>query len=350
MAQFDGRAMIEQQSVATSSRLLALSVRCVALVGAYCGVDVQAAELRLTGNTVIRFADVREGAEAVARRDDYIRQMSPIDRQIRLQTDRNVSEAEFAAFAASHVRPWQPEEIEMLTPLVSSLQKKLAAWKLTLPPVVLLVKTTGREESGAAYCRGNAIVLSQNMINGGQGTLEKVLPHEVFHILSSHNPALREALYQIIGFRACNEVLLPEGWRERKITNPDAPVNNHYITVNLAERSGAELMPVLLSKFERYDAARGGTLFSYLDFKLLLLENDGDQRRAAIVDGKPVLLEPGSVPGFLDQVGRNTTYLIHPEEILADNFVFLINGRINLATPRVVAEMGKLLQSPAERE
>jgi hypothetical protein len=52
------------------------------------------------------------------------------------------------------------------------------------------------------------------------------------------------------------------------------------------------------------------------------------------------------VPGFAEQVGRNTTYIIHPEEILADNFVLLIDGRINLPTQRVVEEMGKVLQAP----
>jgi hypothetical protein len=33
------------------------------------------------------------------------------------------------------------------------------------------------------------------------------------------------------------------------------------------------------------------------------------------------------VEDFLEQVGRNTRYVIHPEEILAENFALLITGK-----------------------
>ncbi len=331
--------------------VLARSARGMALLAACCGLRAAqaAVELPLTDGSVLRFAEIDEGAQALAKRDDYILQLSPFDRQVRLRAERAVSPDEFAAFAASHVRSWRADEIEKLTPLVAQLRQKLQPWKLPLPERVLLVKTSGREESGAAYCRGPAIVLPEAMVAAPKSALERVLPHEVFHILSSHNPSLREALYGVIGFHACNEVTLPQSLAERKITNPDAPLNNHYIQV---EEGGQpmELMPVLVSKSDRYEPARGGSLFSYLDFKLLALTDDGGTRRAALSDGKPILLEPSKVEGFMDQVGRNTNYLIHPEEILADNFVFLVNGRIDLPTPRVVTEMGNVLQQASGRK
>ncbi|MBI3838322.1 MAG: hypothetical protein HY288_10375 [Planctomycetia bacterium] len=156
--------------------------------------------------------------------------MSPFDRQVRLKTDRDVSEPEFLAFLPQHVLPWEENDIRKLSPLIAALEAKLRPWKLKLPSVVLLVKTTGREEGGAAYCRGQAIVLPQNMIDGPREHLEKILPHEVFHNLSSQNPELREKLYAIIGFRSCNEVQLPEPLRAKRITNPDAPVTGFLRT------------------------------------------------------------------------------------------------------------------------
>jgi hypothetical protein len=305
-----------------------------------------ASDLPLGEATVVRFADVRHGVSALTQRDDYIRQLSPFDRQVRVKTDRDVSEGDFSAFLAQHVLPWEENDIRRLTPLIAALEGKLRTWKLRLPPVVLLVKTSGREEGGAAYCRGPAIVLPQNMIDGPREQLEKVLPHEVFHVLSSQNPQLREKLYAIIGFQACNEVPLPEPLAARKITNPDAPVNDHFISLSIANRN-VECMPVLFSKSDRYEAQRGGNLFSYLDFKLMELENDGGVRRAALRLGQPVLLDPASAPGFYQQIGRNTSYVIHPEEILAENFVLLVNGRINVPTPRVVEAMGTVLQDAA---
>ncbi len=312
----------------------------VALACCGCSLAV-AVDVPLTDGTLVRFADVREGAAALARRDDYLDRLSPFDRQVRLKTDRDVSPDEFAAFVSSHVRPWTDEEIARLTTLLEELAGKLRPWKLKLPPVILLIKTTGQEEGGAAYCRGAAIVLPQNMVDNRRGDIKKILPHEVFHVLSSHNPELRRRLYAIIGFRPSNEVQLPEPLRARKITNPDAPLNNYYIT---ADGGTTEWMPVLISKSARYDPARGGSLFSYLDFKLMQLADDAGIRRPALKDGKPILVEPLDVPDYGRQIGQNTKYIIHPEEILADNFVHLVDGRIDLPTPRIVEEMGGVLQ------
>ncbi len=318
-------------------------LRCLALVGA-CS-PAMAVDIPLTDSTVLRFADVREAREALTKRDDFIAALSPFDRQVRLKSDRDVSEQDLLAYIPLHVLPWTAADQALLTPLIESMAAKLKHWKLNLPPVIWLVKTDGQEDSRAAYCRGPAIVLPANMLANKR--LDTILPHELFHVLSNQNPELRQKLYNSIGFQKCNEVALPGPLAARKITNPDAPLNNQYITVVQNGRQ-MELMPVLFSKSSRYDAARGGTLFAYLEFKLMALENDNGMRRAAVVEGRPLFFEPGSVPGFAEQVGTNTDYIIHPEEILADNFVFLIDGRVDLPSPRVVQEMGRILQEAAE--
>ncbi len=307
---------------------------------------VRGAEVQIGRQTLVRFAELRPGIEAITRRDAYILQMSRFDRQARLKTNRTVSQAELLAFISQHVQPWRSEEIARVSGRLEALAKKLEPWKLRLPAVVLLVKTDGAEEGGAAYCRGPVIVLPQQMVDGPLDKLDRVLPHEVFHVLSNQNPKLREALYASIGFHACNEVLLPQGLADRKITNPDAPVNDHYITAT-ENGQAMELLPVLLSNSPTYDPLRGGSLFKYMEFKLLRLENDNGTRRAALVDDQPVLYAPANVPDFGRQIGKNTNYIIHPDEILADNFVFLVNGRIDLPSPQVVEAMGNILQAAA---
>jgi hypothetical protein len=324
-------------------------ILCAAATAVGSSWAIAATEIPFAPGTVVRFADVDEAVRALTARDDYVKRLSPFDRQVRPRTDRDVSEDELLAFIGQHAVPWSDAEIQKLTPLVEALAKKAAPWKLPLPPVVLLVKTTGREEGGAAYCRGPAIVLPQNMVDGGAARLANILPHELFHVVSSHNPKLREALYASIGFHPCNEVALPEALAARKMTNPDAPVNNHFITVTQDGRQ-IELVPVLFSKTPRYDAAKGGNLFAYLSFKLMQVADDGGEKRAVLADGNPVLYDPANVPGYHEQIGGNTRYIIHPEEVLADNFVFLLDGRIDLPTPRVIERMGKILQPPEAKE
>jgi hypothetical protein len=44
-----------------------------------------------------------------------------------------------------------------------------------------------------------------------------------------------------------------------------------------------------------------------------------------------------SIANFYEQIGTNTTYIIHPNEILADNFVLLALWRNNKST---ISELG----------
>ncbi|MCY2928704.1 MAG: hypothetical protein NTV86_04265 [Planctomycetota bacterium] len=52
---------------------------------------------------------------------------------------------------------------------------------------------------------------------------------------------------------------------------------------------------------------------------------------------------------YLAKVGANTSYIIHPDETLADNFALLLLGRSQTSgvpTPRLLAAMHRLLSAP----
>ena len=59
---------------------------------------------------------------------------------------------------------------------------------------------------------------------------------------------------------------------------------------------------------------------------------------------QPVLASPEEVSGFFEQVGRNTKYVIHPEEILADNFALLILDEHNVPSPEILQKMRLILE------
>jgi hypothetical protein len=54
-------------------------------------------------------------------------------------------------------------------------------------------------------------------------------------------------------------------------------------------------------------------------------------------------LDPKGVESYHEQIGRNTNYIIHPEEVLADNFMMLVQGNRDVPTPRILDEMRKAL-------
>ena len=54
-----------------------------------------------------------------------------------------------------------------------------------------------------------------------------------------------------------------------------------------------------------------------------------------------LLLKPDDVPDYFAKIGRNTGYIIHPEEVLAENFVLLVRGKSDVPTPRKSEESTK---------
>ena len=191
------------------------------------------------------------------------------------------------------------------------IQKRLESFSLPFPEKILIIKTTGLEEGGAAYTRGNAVILPMSENSGNVSDLQKNIAHELFHVLTRANPILRERLYAVIGFAKCDEVEFPAKLAHRKITNPDAPKNDHCIRVK-AERTECWAIPILYSRTEKYDPKSGGTLFNYLEFQLLLVERSGASSVKALYDGRnPRLVDADRVSGFFEQVGREHR-LHHP--------------------------------------
>ncbi len=273
-------------------------------------------------------------------KDDFIQRLSPFDRSARMKTDRSVSESELLDFIGRNVADWTKEEMQTVRAAIEAIQPLFRDLPLALPPTVRLIKTTGAEEGNAAYTRAAAIVFPKSEFAKSQKDLQKLICHELFHILSRHNPELRERLYGIIGFTKCNEIKLPPDLALRKITDPDAPRNDHFIRLR-TDGHESLAVPILLSSAKTYDTKRGGEFFDYLQFQFLVVEKSSDSQNfeAAYEGLSPRLVGIQQVSGFMEQVGRNTNYLIHPEEILADNFALLVLNEQNVASPEILQKM-----------
>jgi hypothetical protein len=319
------------------------SALVLALVGAASSAVFAEDRVEIRSGTTVEFGDAAACARVLSTRDVFVRAMSPFDRSARLKTDRDVSESEYLAFVARQAMDWTSSEKLRVMPILESFRAKTAALNLRFPPLILLLKTTGLEEGMAAYCRGPAIVIPAKLIDGDQTQLEPLIFHELFHVYRSHNPAERSALYKIVGFHVCPEIVLPPELSARKITNPDAPLLDSFIQVR-AGNSSVAATPVLFARTKRYDTKTGGEFFDSMVFKLLILARpDSGFQPALLPDGGADLRSPADIPDYLDQIGRNTKYIIHPDEILADNFVLMINQVSSVPTPRIPQSMRTLL-------
>lgn len=280
----------------------------------------------------LAFANIDQARQILATRDTFVERMSPFDRAARLKTNRVVTETEYLAFAASAALGWEEAERRVISAAYDQVQAKIRALRLPLPPKIFVVKTTGQEEGGTVYTRQTAVMIPRSKVGDN---LPRLFAHELFHIASRANPALAERLYGIIGFTRCTEASYPATLAARKLTNPDAPRNDYCIGLTLDGRSVAAT-PILFSRAESYDPARGGEFFDYLQLGLLVRAEPG----AALSTEKVVGLQ--QVKGFFEQVGQNTQYVIHPEEILADNFALLVLD-MNVPSPAVLIGLRRAL-------
>lgn len=303
-------------------------------------------EVKLTSLTSVRFASADEGRAVLTAADAFTAGLSRFDIQCRMKTDREVQLADWKRFVAEHVRTWEPAEMEAVTQSLTRLSERLGDFRLPLPTTLLLVRTNGDEEGGAAYTRGTAIILPTRVLAYQPNQLDRLLAHELFHILSRHDGATRVKLYRIIGFESCEPIDPPSSLAPRRITNPDAPLIDCTIELpvtNIKDVKTVTAAPILYST-RPYDAARGGSLFEYLTFRLFVVEQQGGRWQPVLARGEPFVIDPRKEPAFLDKVGRNTSYIIHPDEILADNFVRLVMGDKDLETPRIIEEMRRALR------
>jgi hypothetical protein len=317
---------------------------CLSLVVTCTFIETCLGDIRLGDSTAVLFATVEQGKQILSAQDDFVKCLSPFDRSARLKTDKDVSETEFLEFVGRNVLPWTDGEKQKVESAFSDLQARLKVLSLPFPKTIYMVKTTGDEEGRAPYTRGCAVIMPQNELEGNASTVEKLICHELFHVLTRANPDLRERLYELIGFSKCNEIEFPPKLKSRKITNPDAPRNDHYIRLQL-DGKVVSAVPILFSSVEKYDVARGGEFFDYLQFRLLLVEQiAGSSDFKPVYDGQnPKLVGVEDVSGFVEQVGKNSEYLIHPEEILADNFRMLVLQEQDVPSPDILRKMKEVL-------
>lgn len=300
------------------------------------------ADVTVDGRSQVVFASEEKAREILTTHDEFVKNMSPVDRQLRLQANRPVDLEEYLKFVEEQATEFRAPEIAEITAILASLRPQLRTYQGSWPDTVTFVRTTGREENKAPHCRGNAIILPASRL-GSPEPLRQIIVHELFHILSRQPDAPRKELYSIVGFDQTSPIPLPQDLLHRKITNPDAPTIDCVLTVG-APGKETHFAPVLTSKQANYETLENTSLFKELVFQLMPVTRTDDRWRPADETAGRRMWNANEVPELLTKAGRNTTYIIHPEEILADNFAHLVLETPDLPDPWVVQAIDKVLR------
>jgi hypothetical protein len=302
---------------ATAAARLAAALLIGTLLGAAHAEDAP------LGATRVRFASVAEGQAVLGRSDAWVEATSDFQRAAVLGVAAPVSTERLLAFSAATVLPWPADQEARWRLALEHIAPRLRELRVPLPDEILLIDTDGRDAAGAPYTRGRAVVLpSASIPSGARGPGDEfLLAHELFHVVSRHDPALATRLYRTIGFESAAPLEWPPAWLPLRIANPDAPFDRHAMAVTIDDRP-TRVMPLLVAR--RSDLAPGESFFSVMDVRLLEVATEDGRTVAVLRDGQPLWHAPGRVSDYLDKLGGNTAYIIHPEETMADNFALLV--------------------------
>lgn len=289
------------------------------------------------------FLDRKDGARVLAGEDEFTRSLSDFDRSARLKTSEKVSTKEYLDFVSRQSLDWTDSEIERFRMIIGRVKESLTGYDIRIPGKMYFIKTTGDEEGNAVYCRGlNAVVLpGKKTADLSDDNLQTLLTHELFHIYSKNNLDKREQLYKIVGFYKTQPLVLPAELEPLNITNPDSVVRNYYFATEIGGEK-INVMPVLLATGP-YDEKKGGRIFDYLQLVFFAVETKGNSSVLVKKDGQYVSYTMQQIPDFAGKIGKNTKYIIHAEEILAENFK-LMAVKQDVPSPEIIEQMQSVLK------
>jgi hypothetical protein len=286
--------------------------------------------------SVVAFVDSLAAVEAIVtdETDGFFEQIQQTDIEIQMKRstpfpDRGAAIRAYKSFLKTQVSNWTFQEKDSLFQIfvrVKELCDKVSP--RLFPGDIRLVKIkTGAYGAHVYYTRGKHIMIPENVL--AEGNFQQQLPvmlHEVFHVVSRYNTTLQRELYGYIGFKP---LTFPAVWdspvESLVLTNPDGVTRKYAIQV-FDKRDTFLAIPVIKSKFSgfRQDVT---SFFDYLSFDLYEVKCNGEGCRIVAKPKGTTTIPPSCTPEFFRKIKDNTQYIIHPDEILADNFMLAVQAK-----------------------
>jgi len=288
----------------------------------------------------LQFAGIDRAREILGRSDEWARQLSAFDRGVRMRTTEPTNTRDFLEFISGEAAEWTDDEQLYWKSLIDQLSEALEGMNLNIPDV-WMVKTSGLEEFNAVYVRNQSIIFPRGRVDvAGDVTRDFfLLAHELFHMLSREYPALRDELYSLLGFRRFAGFEYPVELEDRRLSNPFYGDRYEYALTVQTASGPVDVTPVYqaaisLEEFIEISEFGMRAFFGAIDFVLLPVDT---KTRTVLRDdnGKPIVYTFEDTD-WIERMQRNSSYIIHPDELMAENFALLMEWRRSGTVPESV--------------
>lgn len=252
------------------------------------------------------------------------------------------------------MREFTEKEKNLVSKQIIKMENTLNNQKMNLPfdEEIIFIKSTQKEENGSlSYTHSTQIYLGEDIFNmmgdksdiSDKFEVEKIFWHELFHCISRTNVIFRKEMYKIIHFTVMDkDFIIPKEIYEISISNPDVEHHDSYATFKIDGKNIDCYM--VLTAFKPFNKP-GDSFFNCLQFSIVPIDSKGE------------FYLPQDIENFWEIFGKNTPYVIDPEECLADNFSFAIlnqeyekyseckRSELNFKNPEIIEKIINYLKS-----
>ena len=260
----------------------------------------------------------------------------------------------FQDYLRRDVESFTPEESVMVAGVLQEVFNACqAVTKGLFPDTLILIKTKAKHYGRSVYyTRENTIVIPIDALDPAmKKQFTSTMYHELFHVYSRQHPEKRTLLYRLIGFEhlGLEHLNMPDALAARVLYNPDGV--DFAQKINLETETGETIhaIPVIYANHLGFLPGKR-QFFGYVEFNLYQIEKDAKGGWTVVTqpDGFSSTLNLQNLPDFFRQIKDNTGYIIHPDEVLADNFSFLIQGKSDPGITAKFSDGGKKLLADME--
>lgn len=236
----------------------------------------------------------------------------------------------YQSFLTKSVLTFSSEENKLISETLDSCFALIKEFlpELNIPRLKILKISPNHYGPSVYYTRENAILIPSNVLSPlSMDALLPVMLHEISHILLRYNDKIKSKSYRLIGFKKISKPIeYSTPILERLLSNPDGLDNSFAISL-ISDSEKVLCLPTLVSSQSELSPMIKGFM-NYIKFDLYQLEEQADSYTVLSNDEGFSTVSPQFMTSFFEQIKDNTQYIIHPDEIIADNFMmFLISSR-----------------------
>jgi hypothetical protein len=306
-----------------------------------CTAQTPIREIKFPNGKVCILLDSIGAGKAITfdKRDGYFEKVNASEMSIQIRKPLEQGQTresllpEYTRFLKTDVEGFSADESRFIEGVMEKVFRTVHGVSTDIfPDTLLLIKTKGRHYGdGVWYTRENCIIIPADELGRRKtNPFTTTMYHELFHVWSRLNPAKSDRTYQLIGFEdiGYQNLILPPALAAQVLYNPDGVDFAQKIALAQKDGSVISAIPIIYSNHPGWTNQQN-TFFAYLEFNLFQIEKQADGKWKVIVkdDGISSTLDIQGQPDFYRQIKDNTGYIIHPDEVLADNFAFIMQEK-----------------------